>query len=212
MILRRRHCSSRFHPCERCGCALREQAPVAAPAEEKKSEALTEAKFTYCQSLYEREFEIKERLEKKASVVFALPSTLAGALLLKTEPVKEFTLLVNSTTVLSEHWLLIGLFTCFLVAMLTAMAFSIATIVLQKYRKEYPKNLYEFLFNPKQKNGDGHTHFYHELSARMALATQYNANANELKSKRLSYAVLSLFVAALCLFLFITLFMLKGVL
>jgi len=179
--------------------------------DEKKIEALNEVKFQYCQSLYEREFEIKERLEKKASVVFALPSTLAGALLLKTEPVKELTQLIRGTTEFGEQWVLIGLFTVFLISMLAAMAFSIASIVLHKYRKEYPRKLYDFLFNLKQKKPDNRSAFFHELGARLALATQYNANANELKARRLGYAVIALFVAALCLFIFITLFMLKGV-
>jgi len=172
---------------------------------------MEEARYKYSQLLYEREFEIKERLEKKAAAVFALPSTLIGALFLKAGPVKELSSFLNKT--LSESYLgfLLLLFLFFLICLLLTISYSIASIMVRQYRKEYPKNLYKFLFKPGTRHLQSNDHFYEEIAGRLAIATEHNARTNEIKSKRLSRAVLALFLSVIFLLVFLSAFLMKGI-
>jgi hypothetical protein len=172
---------------------------------------MQEVRYKYSQSLYDREFEIKERLEKKAAAVFALPSTLIGALFLKAEPAKEFSSFLNET--LSEGYfaLVLFLFLLFLICLTLAISLSIASIMVQQYRKEYPKELYTFLCKPGTRYLQSAELFYEEIAGRLAIATEHNAKTNEKKSKRLGYAVLALFLSVIFLLIFLSMFLMKGI-
>ena len=171
---------------------------------------MQEARYKYSQSLYDREFEIKERLEKKAAAVFALPSTLIGALFLKTEPVKELSSFLNKAQTENDFIFFCLLFLFFLIFLLLTISFSIASIMVQRYRKEYPRQLYIFLFKPGARHLQNIDHFYEEIAGRLAIATEHNAKTNEIKSKRLSNAVLALFLLAIFLLVFLAVFLMKG--
>jgi hypothetical protein len=172
---------------------------------------MQEVRYKYSQSLYNREFEIKERLEKKAAAVFALPSTLLGALFLKAEPVKELSSFLNKASPKGYFVFLLLLFLCFLACLLLTISYSIASIMVQQYRKEYPKQLYTFLFKPGTRHLQTGDHFYEEIAGRLAIATEHNAKTNDIKSKRLSRAVLMLFLSVIFLLVFLSIFLLKGI-
>ena len=170
---------------------------------------MQEARYTYSQSLYDREFEIKERLEKKAAAVFALPSSLLGALFLKAEPVKELSSFLTQAFPQRQYVFVLSLFLGFLVCLLLTISYSIASIIVQQYRKEYPKDLHTFLFKPGTRHLQTADQFYEEIAGRLAIATEHNARTNDIKSKRLSRAVMLLFLSVIFLLAFLALFLLK---
>ena len=172
-----------------------------------------EARYKYAQLLYDREYEIKERLEKKAAAVFALPSTLIGAMFLNAEPMNALALFLQQLQ--GKNNLLyigmIGIFVAFVVCMIISVAYAIAAIMLQSYQKEYPKQLYHFLARPNARHLQNADAFYEEIAGRLAIATVHNATTNAIKSTRLNYAIIALFLSVMFLLVFLTAFLLQGV-
>ncbi|QGX39730.1 hypothetical protein [Permianibacter aggregans] len=170
---------------------------------------MEESRFEYCRYIYDREFELKQRLENKASAVFAIPSAIISATFLNIDLMTGISHLIKE----AQPFVLIALvffIVLFSVSTFTSVFFSLASILIQDYAKEYPEKIHDYLFNPKSSHYSDSTAFFREVSARLAMATQHNSLVNKRKAKKLSVSAWSLVSMLLSLAIFLVIYILAG--
>jgi len=166
-------------------------------------------RFEYARSLYQREFEIKERLEKKAAALFGLPSTFVGIFLLKKDSAQQLESFFHASTNGGYLIVSISLLALFLCLLAISITMAVASLAIQQYQKEYPNKLYAFLFEPSNRYLVSEAALYAELGGRFAIATEHNARMNETKAVRLKVSVITLYGAVILLFLFLGLYLIS---
>lgn len=162
-------------------------------------------RYEYALLIYQREFSIKERLEAKAAVTFALPSTLVAALFLQKDERGELWRLWSSSANSEVALLAIVLFAVVVVSISLSLLFSVLSIFVLDYRKEYPKKLYSFLMNPDAEYLRDEASLQDEIASRLSIATEHNAKVNDKKSQYLTWSVFGLLASVVSLLVFVVL-------
>ena len=167
---------------------------------------MNKARFEYCQYLYDREFELKDRLEKKAAALFTLPTALIGVLFLNPDATSEISDLFSKYQNNSGINPAIIVFIVFVILLSTTLILAILVITVKKYQKEYQRGLYKWLYEPGRRYLQGDDVFYEEIGGRLAIATQHNGKVNEYKAGILNIAIYFLLSSVLILLLFVLLY------
>lgn len=150
---------------------------------------MEKARYEYALDRYEREFEIKERLEKKVGAVFTLATAFLGAIFLKGEAAQWIADIARAGGSPFARVLGVMLITGFLGTLIVSLFHAMGGILLQQYRKEHPKQLHAFLCQPGSRHLESAEAFYAEMAARLALATEFNSKTNARKSRSLAIAL-----------------------
>jgi len=150
---------------------------------------MEKARYDYAMARYEREFEIKERLEKKVGVVFTLATTFLGAIFLKGDAPQLITDIFQASGSAFIRLLAVLLISGFLGTIIVSLFYAMGGILLQQYRKEHPKQLHAFLCQPGSRHLESADTFYAEMAARLALATEFNSKTNTRKSQALAISL-----------------------
>lgn len=167
---------------------------------------MNKERFDYCKYVYDREFAVKDRLEKKAAALFTLPSTLIGVLFLNPKATEEIAKLFSQYTTSGIINFAVIVFLFFVLLLNVTLVLSILAITIKKYQKEYPRDLYKYLFEPERRYLKDKDSFLQEIAARMAIATMHNGQVNEVKARVLNFAVFSLLASVIMLFIFLLIY------
>jgi hypothetical protein len=164
--------------------------------------AYDKARYLYCLQIFNREEERREILEKKAQFYLSLVTLFLGAIFFRPE---FLDLLANyladkSISIYTKMGLYVSLITLAISLIVTLMAI-LKSIWLQSFMGEFPKNLFESLFDPESKFLDKKNEggLYRATAMALAIALENNVTVNNKKLKWVKLSSYSIVTGVLSL-------------
>jgi len=148
--------------------------------------AYAKARYQYCQQIFNREEERRETLEKKAQFYLSFVTLFLGAVFFNPEFLEKLArdLADPSISVYARVGLSISL-AILGVSLFVALIAILKSMSLQKFKGDFPKNLFDALFNPASTYLDDKSEggFYLTTAMALAIALENNVVVNDQKSK-----------------------------
>jgi uncharacterized membrane protein (DUF485 family) len=156
------------------------------PLTPEEQVAYEKARYQYCLQIFNREEERREILEKKSQFYLSLVALFLGAIFFKPEflDLMGNYLTDKTISIVAKIGLYISLGVLAVSLFLTMIAI-LKSMWLQKFKGEFPKNLFESIFDPQSKFIDekNESGFYRATAMALTVALENNVDVNNDKSK-----------------------------